>query len=124
VPIYTIVTTDAESEYCRSHYRFNESQKWERTRSRKGQLRAPDLLSRKFSIGEPNRVWTSDITFIWTQVLWTYLAVVLNLYSRMIVGWELGSRPAGSLVTIALERALELRQLSEGLILHSDRGTQ
>jgi putative transposase len=94
------------------------------TRSRKGQFRAPDLLGRKFSIGEPNRVWTSDITFIWTREGWTYLAVVLDLYSRMIVGWELSSRPTGSLVTIALERALELRQPPVGLILHSDRGTQ
>ena len=59
------------------------------TRSRSGQAIASDLVHRNFRADTPNRVWTTDITYIWTHEGWTYLAVVLDLFSRMIVGWEL-----------------------------------
>ncbi len=85
---------------------------------------APDLVQRNFTVAEPNRVWTTDITYVWTKQGWAYLAVVLDLFSRMIVGWELSSRLTTSLVTSAVSRAVYSRKPSEGLILHSDRGSQ
>jgi putative transposase len=94
------------------------------THSRSTQVMAPDLVQRQFLIHQPNRVWTSDITYIWTREGWAYLAVVLDLYSRMIVGWEVSSRLTADLVTTAVERALYWRRPDEELILHSDRGSQ
>jgi transposase InsO family protein len=94
------------------------------TRSREGQRTAVDLVCRHFTALRPNRIWTSDITYIWTREGWAYLAVVLDLYSRMIVGWELSARLTAALVTSALERAIAWRQPPEGLIVHSDRGSQ
>lgn len=94
------------------------------TRSRAGQAAAADLVCRNFTAQRPNRVWTSDITYIWTQEGWAYLAVVLDLYSRMIVGWELSARLNASLVTAALNRAIAVRQPAAELIVHSDRGMQ
>jgi putative transposase len=94
------------------------------TRSRSTQVVAPDLVQRQFIIHQPNRVWTSDITYIWTREGWAYLAVVLDLCSRMIVGWEVSSRLTASLVTSAVERALYRRRPEQELILHSDRGSQ
>jgi transposase InsO family protein len=94
------------------------------THSRAGQGTGTDLVQRNFTATRPNRVWTSDITYIWTREGWAYLAVVLDLYSRMIVGWELSERLTASLVTSALDRALSQRPASEGLIVHSDRGSQ
>jgi transposase InsO family protein len=94
------------------------------TRSRATHTVIPDLVQRRFTASSPNRVWTTDITYIWTREGWTYLAVVLDLFSRMIVGWETSSRLTASLVTSALQRAISYRQPSEGLILHSDRGSQ
>lgn len=94
------------------------------TRSRAGQETATDLVCRNFTAQKPNRVWTSDITYIWTREGWAYLAVVLDLYSRMIVGWELSARLNTSLVTAALNRAITARPRSEETIVHSDRGTQ
>lgn len=94
------------------------------THSRSTQAVSPDLVQRHFMIHQPNRVWTSDITYIWTREGWAYLAVVLDLCSRMIVGWEVSSRLTASLVTTAVERALFWRRPAENLILHSDRGSQ
>lgn len=94
------------------------------THAREAQAVAPDLVQQNFTSNQPNRVWTSDITYIWTREGWAYLAVVLDLYSRMIVGWELSARLTASLVTSAVGRALAWREPSEGLILHSDRGSQ
>lgn len=94
------------------------------THSHYTQVMAPDLVQRQFIVHQPNRVWTSDITYIWTREGWVYLAVVLDLCSRMIVGWEVSSRLTASVVTTAVQRALYWRQPSEDLILHSDRGSQ
>jgi transposase InsO family protein len=94
------------------------------TRSRSTQTISPDLVQRQFMIHQPNRVWTSDITYVWTREGWAYLAVVLDLCSRMIVGWEISPRLTASLVTTAVERALFWRSPAEDLILHSDRGSQ
>jgi putative transposase len=83
-----------------------------------------DLVRRQFTQPLANRTWTSDITYLWTRQGWAYLAVVLDLHSRRIVGWQLGARLTTDLVSSALERALQTRAVSEGLVLHSDRGTQ
>ncbi|HLF20388.1 MAG TPA: IS3 family transposase [Bacteroidota bacterium] len=94
------------------------------TRSGHTQTTVPDLVQRDFHAQGPNQLWTSDITYVWTREGWAYLAVVLDLYSRMIVGWELSARLTASLVTSAVDRALAWRTPSEGLVLHSDRGSQ
>jgi putative transposase len=85
---------------------------------------ARDLVVRRFEAPSPNKVWTSDITYLWTREGWAYLAVVLDLYSRMIVGWELSDRLTAELVTSAVARALDQRTITPGPILHSDRGSQ
>ena len=94
------------------------------THSRVDRVVAPDLVKRNFTALKPNHVWTSDVTYIWTRQGWAYLAVVLDLFSRMIVGWEISSRLSTSLVTQAVKRALFWRTPTEQLILHSDRGSQ
>lgn len=94
------------------------------TRSRREFLEVPDLVRRNFQAPAPNRVWTSDITYVWTREGWVYLAVILDLYSRMVVGWELSDRLTTDVVTSALTRALDRRHPSSALILHSDRGSQ
>lgn len=94
------------------------------TRSAVGRLIAPDLVQRNFTADKPNHIWTSDVTYVWTRQGWAYLAVVLDLFSRMIVGWEISSRLSTSLVTQAVKRALFWRTPTEHLILHSDRGSQ
>lgn len=73
---------------------------------------------------EPNRAWTGDITYIPSANGWLYLAVVIDLYSRRIVGWQLGNDMRAALVRGALDRAIEARRPGDGLIFHSDRGSQ
>lgn len=85
---------------------------------------AANLLDRQFEVNEPNKVYVSDITYIWTQEGWLYLAVVLDLFSRQIVGWSLSNRMTKKLVMDALRMAIWRRQPAPGLIFHSDRGSQ
>ena len=85
---------------------------------------APNLLERNFSVGEPNRVWVTDITYIWTWEGWLYLSVVLDLYSRGIVGLAMSNRITDDLTQNALNQAIGRRNPSAGLIHHSDRGSQ
>ncbi len=94
------------------------------TRSRKGSAAVPDLVQRHFQAPTPNTVWTSDITFVWTREGWMYLAVILDLCSRRIVGWELSDRLTADLITTALGRAIDQRRPQAELVLHSDRGAQ
>lgn len=94
------------------------------TRSSSTKVFALDLVKRNFTVPEPNRIWTSDITYIWTREGWAYLAVVMDLHSRMIVGWEAGPRLTASLVVSAVKRALYRRQPNSAIVLHSDRGSQ
>jgi putative transposase len=83
------------------------------------------LLGRDFSPAGPNRVWTSDITYIWTQQGWVYLAVILDLFSRKVIGWSVSSRPDTSLVISALTQALVTRKYPrDNLMFHSDQGCQ
>lgn len=85
---------------------------------------APNLLERRFETAAPNRVWVSDITYLWTRQGWMYLAVIIDLFSRRIVGWGLQERMSASLVCEALDAAVRLRKPPPGLIFHSDRGSQ
>jgi transposase InsO family protein len=85
---------------------------------------APNLLDRCFSSSEPDRVWVSDITYVLTTEGWLYLAVVLDLFSRRVVGWAMANHLRSELVIRALEMAVEQRQPAPGLLFHSDRGVQ
>ena len=94
------------------------------TDSKHQQPVADNLLNREFTPTGPNRVWTTDITYIWTLQGWVYLAVVLDLYSRRVVGWSLGNSMETALVVRALTMATNLRNPAVGLLHHSDRGSQ
>ena len=85
---------------------------------------APNLLARDFSPLAPNRAWCSDITYIATDEGWLYLAAVIDLFSRQVVGWSMQAHMQASLVTDALRMAWFRRRPAPGLILHSDRGSQ
>jgi transposase InsO family protein len=85
---------------------------------------AANALDRQFTVTAPNRVWAGDITYLWTDEGWLYLAVVLDLYSRQVVGWAMGPRLAADLATQALTMALWRRKPATGLLHHSDRGVQ
>lgn len=85
---------------------------------------APNLLERYFEASQPNQVWTGDITYIRTAVGWLYLAVVIDLFSRKVVGWAMSPRIGAALATDALNMAIVSRKPSGGLIFHSDRGIQ
>ena len=84
---------------------------------------APNLLQRCFTVAEPNRVWVGDMTYIRTRAGFLYLAVLLDLYARRVVGWSMHDRPDLVLFMGALDMALEQRQPGEELIHHTDRAT-
>ena len=85
---------------------------------------ADNILNRAFSPDAPNQVWGTDITYLWTQEGWVYLAVVIDLYSRRVIGWAMDRRMKQALVIRALMMAIKLRQPPPGLLHHSDRGGQ
>lgn len=85
---------------------------------------AENLVRQEFVASTPNRLWTSDITYLWTTEGWVYLAVVLDVFSRMIVGWAMSARLTSSLVVDALQQAVDHRRPGTGLVFHSDRGSQ
>jgi transposase InsO family protein len=85
---------------------------------------APNLLERDFTPDAPNQVWTSDITYLWTDEGWLYLAIVLDLFNREVVGWSLKPRMTADIVTDALTMAWFRCKPAAGLIHHSDRGSQ
>ena len=85
---------------------------------------APNIVNRDFTAREPDRVYVSDITYIATRQGWLYLTVILDLFSRMVVGWALSSSLSAQMVLIALGRAIHRRNPPPGLIFHSDRGVQ
>ena len=85
---------------------------------------APNVLDQNFQANGPNQKWVTDITYLPTEAGWVYLAVVLDLFSRKIVGWAIGTSLATGLVAQALRQAIESRQPGPGLIHHSDRGSQ
>ncbi len=85
---------------------------------------APNLLEQDFTATSPNQKWVSDITYIATDEGWLYLAVVLDLYARRVVGWAMSDRMTAKLVCDALQMALWRRRRPRGVIVHSDRGSQ
>ena len=85
---------------------------------------APNIIGQDFTATAPNEKWGVDISHVWTREGWLYLAVVIDLFSRRVVGWAVGDRLHRDLVLAALRKALAMRRPPEGLIHHSDRGSQ
>jgi putative transposase len=105
--------------YGRLRRRFRRT-----TDSNHDQAVAPNVLGRRFQAQRPNEVWVSDITYIRTWEGWLFLAVVLDLFSRRVVGWAMESHMQTSLVLQALQMALGRRRPAPGMLFHSDRGSQ
>lgn len=105
--------------------RAKSSVKFKRTTDSSHQYGAsPNLLNRAFIVSKPNQVWVGDITYIRTNEGWLYLAVMLDLYSRQVVGWQMSNRIDRHLVCDALQAALLTRGNPKGLMVHSDQGVQ
>ncbi|MBB4000821.1 transposase InsO family protein [Aureimonas pseudogalii] len=85
---------------------------------------APNLLDQDFTATGPNRKWGADISYVWTREGWLYLAVVIDLFARRVVGWATGDRLHKELTLSALRRAIILRRPPAGLVHHADRGSQ
>lgn len=85
---------------------------------------APNLLQRNFWPAKPNQVWTSDITYIWTDEGWLFVAVYLDLFNRQVVGWSIKPQMKADLVIDALRMGWFRRSPAQGLIVHTDRGSQ
>ena len=85
---------------------------------------APNIIDQDFAADGPNQKWGVDISYVWTREGWLYLAVVLDLFSRRVVGWSVGDRLHRKLAIAALQTALTMRRPPEGLIHHSDRSSQ
>lgn len=85
---------------------------------------APNLLNQQFAVERPNQAWSSDITYVWTNEGWVYVAGVKDLFSKEIVGYAVGSRMTTELCLDALNMAIKGRRPKAGLIVHSDRGGQ
>ena len=94
------------------------------TRSQHSYPVADNLLDRHFTADRANAVWLSDITYIWTSEGWLYLAAVMDLHSRMVVGWSMSSRIDADLTLTALRQAIDRREVHPELVHHSDRGGQ
>lgn len=83
-----------------------------------------DLVQRRFHAVRPNQLWVADFTYVATWAGWVYVTFVIDVFSRMIVGWRVATSMSASLVLDALEQALWARRVTEGLVHHSDRGSQ
>ena len=103
---------------CRRQYRTTT------TKSEPGARVAPNLLDQDFTATRPNEKWTGDITAVWTYEGWLYLAVVLDLFSRRVIGWAMAVTQDERLIETAFRMALSGRHPSAGLLFHSDRGSQ
>lgn len=84
----------------------------------------PNTLERKFNPKEPDKIWSTDITYIWTSEGWLYLAIVMDLFSRKVIGWNMDKYLTKELAIKALTRAYNFREPSDKLMHHSDRGSQ
>lgn len=102
---------------CRKKYKAT-------TDSNHNQPLYDNVLDRQFEVSEPHQVYVGDITYLWTQEGWLYLAVIIDLFARRVVGWSMSSRMKAGLVCDALQMAIWQRQPKAGLIVHSDRGSQ
>jgi transposase InsO family protein len=105
--------------------RAREKRRFQRTTdSQHGFRVAENILDRQFTASRPNTAWVSDITYLWTGEGWLYLVVLLDLFSRRVVGWAMHDRITRQLALDALAMALRHRQPRPGLVHHSDRGSQ
>jgi putative transposase len=84
----------------------------------------PNVLNRQFQPEQANQTWCGDITYIWIGTRWAYLAVVLDLYARCVVGWAMSESPDAELASKALDHAYQLRGQPQGVLFHSDQGCQ
>ena len=109
----------SEGLYARRKRRFVRT-----TDSRHNLPVAGNVLDRNFTATEPNKVWATDITFIWTREGWLYLAVIVDLFSRLVVGWSMSERIGRQLVLSALATAKARRWPAARLLHHSDQGSQ
>jgi putative transposase len=110
---------------CQDGIRAKTVTKWRATTQSQHQFPvAANTLDRAFTVEAPNRVWAGDLTYVGTQEGWLYLAVLLDLYSRRVVGWAMGPRLTGELAEQALLMAVMNRTPRAGLLHHSDRGSQ
>lgn len=105
--------------YCKTKRKFKHT-----TDSKHNLPIAPNLLNRNFSPAKPNQVYAGDITYIPTYEGWLYLAVVLDLFSRQVVGWAMDKTMKAALVNDALKMAINKRKPQKGLVSHTDRGSQ
>lgn len=85
---------------------------------------APNLLRQDFTASGPNQKWAGDITYVWTREGWVYLAVIIDLFSRRVVGWAISNRMKQDLALRALNMAIAIRRPPSGCIHHTDRGSQ
>jgi len=105
--------------------RAKQAKRYKRTTKRNAQhSHAPNHLGQDFSATRPAEKWCSDITYIWTAAGWLYLAVVIDLFSRRVVGWAMNARMTTQLVADAFQMAWQQSQPATGLLFHSDRGSQ
>jgi transposase InsO family protein len=105
--------------WCKTRKKFKAT-----TNSKHDEQISPNLLKRQFKVDKPNTVWVGDITYIWTNEGWFYLATVMDLFSRKIVGWSMADNMKTQLVNDALQMAIWQRKPPKGLIWHTDRGSQ
>ncbi|MEN9596413.1 MAG: hypothetical protein RL236_847 [Pseudomonadota bacterium] len=105
--------------WCKTRKKFKAT-----TNSNHNEQISPNLLNRQFKVDKPNTVWVGDITYIWTDEGWFYLATVIDLFSRKIVGWSMADNMRTQLVNDALQMAIWQRKPPKGLICHTDRGSQ
>lgn len=109
----------------RQHLRAKAGRRFKATTNSRHHLPVhPNRLQQDFSASAPNRKWCGDITYLWTDQGWVYLATVIDLFSRKVVGWAMDQRMTASLVCDALKMALLNRGLPRGVIFHTDRGSQ
>ncbi|WP_198263463.1 IS3 family transposase [sulfur-oxidizing endosymbiont of Gigantopelta aegis] len=105
--------------FCKTKRRFKAT-----TNSKHNKRISPNLLEREFTVSQPDRYYVGDITYIATKEGWLYLAVVIDLFSRQIVGWSMDERMKAKLVNDALLMAIWKRKPMDGLLWHTDRGSQ
>ena len=94
------------------------------TNSKHAKVVSENLVKQEFHAERPNQLWTSDITYVWTKEGWLYLALILDVCTRMIVGWSVSARLRSGFVVEAFDRALRAHKITSETIFHSDRGSQ
>jgi transposase InsO family protein len=121
---YTASKGRVERQMREHGIRARHKRRYRVTDSTHGIPVAPNLLNRNFAPAAPNEVWTTDITYLWTDEGWLYLAIVLDLFNREVIGWSLKPRMTTELVIDALAMTWFRRRPAPGVVHHSDRGSQ